>query len=95
MNWPAVYLGFLVASLIGLVFHAVRGGSLARLLLYLITAWVAFFLGHTLAGWMGWDAGRVGGVNLLPAIVATIVGLLAATLLAGPGERRSPPPRPS
>jgi hypothetical protein len=95
MNWPAVYLGLLISSLIGLLFHAVRGGSLARLLLYLVTSWVAFFLGHTLAGWMGWEAGRLGGLNLLPAVLATIIGLLVASVLAGPRERRAPPPRPS
>jgi ABC-type transport system involved in cytochrome c biogenesis permease subunit len=95
MNSPAVYLGFLIASLIGLLFHAVRGGSLGRLLLYVVTAWIAFFLGHSLAGLMGWEAGRLGGINLLPAVVATVVGLLVASLLAGPRERKAPPPRPS
>jgi hypothetical protein len=95
MNMPTVYIGFLIASLIGLVFHALRGGTLGRLLLYLVTAWVAFFLGHGLAALMGWDAGRLGGLNLLPAVVATVIGLLAASLLAGPRDRKAPPPRPS
>ena len=95
MNLPAVYLGFLIASLLGLAFHALRGGSLARLVLYVVTAWIAFFLGHLLAGWMGWEAGRMGGLNLLPAIVATILGLFVASILAGPRNRNSPPPRHS
>jgi hypothetical protein len=95
MNMPTVYIGFLIASLIGLVFHALRGGTLGRLMLYLVTAWVAFFLGHGLAALMGWDAGRLGGLNLLPAVVATVIGLLAASLLAGPRDRKAPPPRPS
>jgi hypothetical protein len=93
MNGPTIYLGFLIASLIGLAFHAVRGGTLARLVLYVVTAWVAFFLGHGLAALMGWGAGRLGGLNLLPAIVATIIGLLVASLLAGPRDRKAPPPR--
>jgi uncharacterized membrane protein YccC len=95
MNGPTVYLGFLVASVIGFAFHALRGGTLGRLVLYIVTAWVAFFLGHALASLMGWDAGRLGGLNLLPAIVATVIGLLVASLLAGPSNRRTPPPRPS
>jgi hypothetical protein len=95
MNLPTIYLGLLIASLIGLVFHAVRGGTLGRLLLYVVTAWVAFFLGHALAALMGWDAGRLGGLNLLPAIVATVIGLLLAALLAGPRDRNAPPPRAS
>jgi hypothetical protein len=95
MSLPTVYLGFLIASLIGLAFHALRGGTLGRLVLYLVTAWVAFFLGHALAALMGWDAGRLGGLNLLPAIVATVTGLMVASLLAGPPDRKAPPPRPS
>lgn len=91
MNWPTVYLGFLIASLIGLAFHAIRGGSLARLVLYVVTAWVAFFIGHGLAQALGWQAGRLGGLNLLPAIVATVIGLLVASLLAGPRDRKAPP----
>jgi len=91
VSLPTVYLAFLIASLIGLAFHALRGGTLARLVLYLVTAWVAFFLGHGLAGLMGWDAGRLGGLNLLSAIVATVIGLLLAALLAGPRDRRTPP----
>lgn len=90
MNLPAIYLGLLISSLLASAFHAVRGGTLALLLLYLATAWVAFPIGHGLAALMDWQAGRLGSVNLLPAVVATIVGLVAASILAGP--RRRPPP---
>jgi hypothetical protein len=95
VNWPTVYLGFLIASLIGFAFHALRGGTLARLMLYVVTAWIAFFLGHALAGAMGWDAGRVGGLNLLPAVAATVIGLLVASVLAGPRGGKASPPRAS
>jgi len=90
---PAAYLGFLIATLLGFAFHAVRGGTLGRLALYLVTAWVAFFLGHALASIFGWQAGRLGTLNLFPAIVATLIGLIAAALLAGPrgGARPSRP----
>jgi len=92
MSPPSLYLGFLVASLLGLGFHAVRGGTLSRLLLYLVTAWIAFFLGHALASAFGWHTGRLGSLNLLPAVVATLVGLFAAALLAGP-RAGAPPAR--
>jgi hypothetical protein len=90
---PDAYLGFLIATLLGFAFHAVRGGTLGRLILYLVTAWVAFFLGHLLGSVFGWEAGRLGSLNLLPAILATLIGLLAAALLAGPrsGARPSRP----
>ena len=95
MNLPSVYLGFLIASVLGFGFHALRGGTLSRLILYLVTAWVAFFLGHGLAALMGWEAGRLGSLNLLPALIATVIGLVAAGLLVGPrGGGSSRPSRP-
>ncbi|HKY83595.1 MAG TPA: hypothetical protein VJ160_02080 [Anaerolineales bacterium] len=84
MSLPSAYLGFLIASLLGFAFHVVRGGTLGRLLLYMVTAWIAFFLGHAVASLMGWGTGRLGSLNLLPAVVATIIGLAAASLLVGP-----------
>lgn len=92
MNVPAVYLGFLIATLLGFAFHAARGGSLGRLILYLLTAWLSFFLGHLLGSALGWEAGRLGSLHLVPAILATIIGLLAASVLAGPRRGRPGPP---
>lgn len=91
VNLPAIYLGFLTASLLASAFHALRGGTLAQLGLYLVTAWIAFPLGHGLAAWMDWEAGQLGSLRLLPAVLATLIGLLAASVLAGP---RPTPPRP-
>jgi hypothetical protein len=90
MSMPSVYLGFLIASLLGFGFHALRGGTLGRLLLYLVTAWTAFFLGHALGSLLGWQAGTLGSLHLLPAVVATLVGLSAASLLAGPRSGARP-----
>ena len=91
MSLPSVYLGFLIASVLGFGFHALRGGTLSRLVLYLVTAWIAFFLGHALASWMGWETGRLGTLNLLAGVIATLIGLVAAALLAGPREGTSRP----
>ncbi len=84
MSLPSAYLGFLIATLLGFAFHALRGGTLGRLLLYLVTAWIAFFLGHAVASLTGWETGRLGSLNLLPAVIATLIGLTAAALLIGP-----------
>jgi len=91
MTLPSAYLGLLVASLIGFGFHALRGGTLGRLLLYLGTAWVSLFLGHFVAEWSGWQAGRLGSLNLLPGVLAALLGVITASVLAGPRGR--PPSR--
>lgn len=80
---PALYLGFLISSAIGLVFHLLRGGPLPRLILYLVTAWISFFAGHMFAEWIEWRALQVGSINLLSALLATLIGLLTASILAG------------
>jgi hypothetical protein len=94
VNVPAVYLGLLIATLLGAAFHLLRGGTLARLLLYLSTAWVAFFAGNWISGLLHWELGRVGSLNLFPAILATLIGLTAASILVGPSPHRPPRSRP-
>ena len=98
MTTQSALLGLLIAMACGLTFHLLRGGSLRRMLLYVGAACVAFFTGHTVGGWLGWDLLRVGPLNLFPALLATVLGLLDAHLLAGedPGRpSRSPVRRPS
>lgn len=87
MTLPGVVYGFLIASAAGLAFHLIRGGSLGRLGMYLVSAWVSFAVGQTVGGWMGLNLWRFGPLNLFPAIVGTILGLLTAAFLAGPEIR--------
>jgi uncharacterized oligopeptide transporter (OPT) family protein len=90
----SVFLGLLIASLCGLLYHLIRGGRLSRLGLYVASAWVSFFLGQMVGGLLGWRALRVGPLNLLPALLATAIGLVAADVLAGSEARREREPRP-
>jgi hypothetical protein len=92
MTLPGALIGFVIASVIGLGYHLLRGGGLRRLLLYLIVAWIAFFAGHGIGGLMQWDALRLGSLNLLPAALTAVVCLILAEILAGPQShaRRSP-----
>jgi len=92
MTTQSAFLGLLIATLCGLLYHLIRGGGLSRLGLYLVTAWVAFFTGHLVGNWLRWTALRVGPLNLLPALVATVLGLVAANVLAG-GEHADSGPR--
>ena len=98
MTTQSAFLGLLIATLCGLLYHLIRGGGLSRLGLYVVTAWVAFFTGHLVGNWLRWTALRVGPLNLLPALVATVLGLIAANVLAGsehfdsgPRGRKRPP----
>lgn len=83
MTVQSILLGLLIASILGLLFHLIRGGGFGRLALYVATAWVSFFTGHIVGNWLDWRALRIGPLNLLPALLATVLGLIAASLLAG------------
>ena len=100
MTLPGVMLAFLIATACGLAFHLIRGGGLYRMAQYVFAAWVTFFAGHFLAEAFAWRFGRLGSLNLLPALVATALGLLALSFLARPESaarqpgKRTPPAQP-
>ncbi len=71
-----VLLGFLIATLCGAGFHLYKGGSLWRLGLYIIFAWVGFWGGHFLANQLGWTFLRVGTLNVGLATILSLVVLL-------------------
>jgi fucose 4-O-acetylase-like acetyltransferase len=91
MTLPGALLAFLIATACGLAFHLVRGGRLYRMAQYVFAAWVCFLAGHWLAEACGWRFGRLGSLNLLPALVATVLGLLAVSFLARPETSRQSP----
>ena len=95
MTLPGALLAFLIATACGLAFHLVRGGSLSRMAQFVFAAWVCFFAGHWLAEAFAWRFGRLGSLNLLPALLATALGLLALSFLARPEASRRSPGKPT
>ncbi len=83
MTLQSILLGFVIATACGVLFHFVRGGPVSRIGLYLLAAWIAFWAGQLLSLLTGWTWGRLGTLNLVPALTATFIGLLAASVLAG------------
>ncbi len=84
MTTPNLFFGAMIALIIGLSFHFIRGGSFNRLLVHVFTSIIAFFLGHYVGEWTDWHLWRYGALNFFPAILATLVGLIAVTVLSGP-----------
>jgi hypothetical protein len=90
MSWPGILLGFLIATLSALIYHFIVGGSLRRMAQHISAAVVSFFAGHLLSEFVGQQILRFGTLNLLPAILATIIGLVTASILLGPEEIKPP-----
>jgi hypothetical protein len=78
MTFPSLIFGFLISTFLGAAFHLIKGGSLFRLTLYIIFAWVGFWLGNALANHLGWTFLSVGPLHL-----GLAVPLCAASIALG------------
>lgn len=78
MPFPSIVFGFVIATLLGAIFHLWRDGGLGKLILYLILSWVGFFAGHILSnisGFSFWDIGMLHvGSGILGSAVFLFVG---------------------
>ena len=88
MNLPGLLLGIFIASIIALGFHLFRGGGVRRLGLYLIAANISFLIGHFIGSALSFSGIRVGSINFIPAVLATILGLSLTSVLA-PSKKRT------
>ncbi len=79
-------LGLTIASACAFLFHILRGGSLKRLTLYLASAWIGFFSGHLLSELINWQLLRLGTINLVPALLGTILSLILTAVLVKPNS---------
>lgn len=76
MNTSSYLFGFILATLMGALFHLWRDGGIGRLLLYLLLSWVGFLLGHWVGNSLGINFIKIGQVNLGGGIVGSALLLL-------------------
>ncbi|MGA9533000.1 MAG: hypothetical protein WBR18_09815 [Anaerolineales bacterium] len=96
MNIPAIVFGWLLASLVGLGFHLIRGGPLTRMALYMVSAWLGFGIGHFSGQWLHVTVLRVGAINFLTALIGALLALLLTDVLSPtePPTAGGKPPKP-
>ncbi|MFN2152544.1 MAG: hypothetical protein ACK2T5_13155 [Anaerolineales bacterium] len=75
MTLPSFLIGIVISSLYGALFHLWRGGGLGRLVLYIILAWIGFWLGHFAGNALGWAFFSLGPLRLGMATVGAAVTL--------------------
>ena len=75
MTLPSVLFGLLVSTCMGAVFHFWRGGSLGRLILYLILSWSGFWAGHLVGELLGWTFGSIGPLRFGMAVLGGLITL--------------------
>ena len=74
-----ILFGVLLSTFCGALYHLIRGGSSRKIIFYLVLAWAGFWLGDTLAWFMGWDFMPVGLLN-------AGVGVIFSFILMGIGD---------
>lgn len=79
----ALVLGFLLATIYGAAFHLVFGGAVKRLILYLVAAWLGFFIGQFVGDFLNFELLKLGKIHLLSATVGAWLLLFAAWWLVG------------
>ncbi len=79
----ALVLGFLLATAYGAGFHVILGGPSRRIILYLISAWSGFALGHILGDLLNIDLFKLGALHLFTASVGAWIALILSWWLAG------------
>ena len=75
MSIPTLFLGLILSTLYGALFHLWRGGNAGRLLLYLILAWVGFWLGQFIGNYFKLSFDTLGQLHLLFATLGSLLFL--------------------
>lgn len=75
MSIPTLFLGLVVSTLYGALFHLWRGGNAGRLLLYLILAWIGFWAGHLVGIWLNVSFDTLGQLHIFFATLGSIIFL--------------------
>ena len=77
MTIPAVLFGVLVSTFIGALFHLWKNGGVGRLVLYILLAWIGFWVGHLIGQALDWSFFSVGPLRFGTAIIgcALVLGV--------------------
>ena len=76
-------LGFLLATAYGAGFHLLLGGTARRIIIYIVTAWAGFLIGHFIGDLAGIEYLRLGALHLFTASIGAWIALLAIWWLTG------------
>lgn len=82
MTLPSILLGLLISLLVGSLFHLWRGGSLARLLLYLALSLAGFAMGQWIGSWQKLILFPIGTLNLGMTVIGSVVFLFGGHWLS-------------
>ncbi len=75
MSLPMIFLGLILSTLYGALFHVWRGGNAGRLLLYLLLSWLGFWVGQVVASLLNLSFDTLGQLHILFATLGSLIFL--------------------
>ncbi len=75
MSIPTLFLGLVLSTLYGSLFHLWRGGNAGRLLLYLLLAWIGFWIGQLIGNYLDVSFDKLGQLHLFFSTLASVIFL--------------------
>jgi uncharacterized membrane protein YeaQ/YmgE (transglycosylase-associated protein family) len=73
MSIPTLFLGLILSTLYGALFHLWRGGNAGRLLLYLLLSWIGFWIGQLIGNLLNVSFDTLGQLHLLFATMGSLI----------------------
>jgi uncharacterized membrane protein YeaQ/YmgE (transglycosylase-associated protein family) len=84
---PTLTFAFILATVLGALFHLIMGGDARRLALFLLAGWIGFGLGHLIGTALGINLFNVGTLRLVSATLGAIIALVAAAFFTSSRKR--------
>jgi uncharacterized membrane protein YeaQ/YmgE (transglycosylase-associated protein family) len=75
MSFPTIILGLILSTLYGALFHLWRGGNAGRLLLYLVLAWIGFWVGQLVGNTLNISFDKLGQLHVILASLGSLIFL--------------------
>jgi hypothetical protein len=72
MTVPVLVFGILFSTLFGAIFHLITGGSLGRMIMFIIFSWIGFWGGHFLGETLGWTFWSLGTLHMGMATLCSL-----------------------
>ncbi len=82
MSIPTLFLGLVLSTLYGSLFHLWRGGNAGRFLLYLILAWIGFWIGQLIGTYLNVSFDTLGQLHIFISTLGSVVFLAAGYWLS-------------
>jgi hypothetical protein len=82
MSIPTLILGLILSTLYGSLFHLWRGGNAGRLLLYILLAWIGFWVGQFIANLLNLNFDTLGQLHILASTLFSFLLLFVGHWLS-------------